>query len=432
MADGIQGKRIPLKVAESLVNSLNAGTTPRRGLEFITVGRVREIKILLNDLDLVRGGGSSCRFIIGEYGSGKSFMLQAVRNYALENDFVVMDVDLGPDKRFRGTGGKGLATYRALMASMATKTRPLGGALDSLLIKWLTRLQDEAGDGSAVQAAVTRKINDAVMQMETMMFAFDFAKVMDAYWAGVVNDDDTRKYNAARWFRGEYDGKREAKADLGVGTIITDDTWYAFLRLWAEFVTTIGYAGLIVFFDEAKTLANIASAAGRNANYEAILSIFNDTVQGRASHLAVLMGCTTRFIQDEKRGLFSYEALRSRLDDGRFGERNGMRNWDAPLMPLKVLSNEEIFALMQKLREIHGIRYNYTPRVTDADLEELLQATVNRVGAATNLTAREVTRNTMNILGILYHHPDAKFADIMHDHIEVPVFDEDEDFLLDD
>ena len=434
MADDATGKRIPLKIAESLVNSLNAGTTPRRGLEFITVGRVKEIKVLLGDLEQVRSGGSSCKFIIGEYGSGKSFMLQAIRNYALENDFVVMDVDLGPDKRFRGTGNKGLATYRALMASMATKTKPLGGALDSLLIKWLTRLQDEAGEmpASAIQTQVARKVNDAVMQMENMMFAFDFAKVMTAYWDGVITDNDTRKYNAARWFRGEYDGKREAKAELGVGNIISDDTWYAFLRLWAEFVTGIGYSGLIVFFDEAKTLANIASPAGRNANYEAILSIFNDTVQGRASHLAIFMGCTNQFVHDEKRGLFSYEAIRSRLDDGKFAERNGLRNWDAPLMPLKVLSHEEIFALMQKLREIHGIRYTYTPRVTDQDLEELLQATVNRVGAATNLTAREVTRNTMNILGILYHNPDAKFSDIMNDNIAAPAFEEDEDFLLDD
>ena len=423
---------IPVRIADSLVASLTAGTTPRRGIEYITVGRVREIKVLLSDLDRAEHGGSSFRFIVGEYGSGKSFMLQAIRNYALEHNFVVMDVDLGPDKRLRGTGNKGLATYRALMASMAVRSKPLGGALDTILGRWFDKLQEEAGTDNPIerQTRVSAAIRKAASSLESLVYEYDFIRVMDAYWSGISADNDTLRSNAARWFRGEYDGKREAKTDLGVGNIIGDDTWYSFLKLWAEFVPAIGYAGLIVFFDEAKTLGNIASSAGRNANYETLLAMFNDTVQGKASHLAIFMGCTDGFVSDTRRGLASYPALKSRLEDGRYAERNGMRNWDAPLLPLSVLSHEEIYILMQKLREIHGIRYGYEPRITDADLQTLLQETVSRVGASTNLTAREVTRNTMNILGILYHHPESTFAEVIRDAIADP--ETEDDHFLDD
>lgn len=428
---------IPSKVAESLVNALNAGTTPRRGLEYITVGREKEISVLLHDLEQAKSGGGSFKFIVGEYGSGKSFMLQAIRNYALEKNFVVMDVDLGPDKRLRGTGNRGLATYRTLMANMAVKSKPLGGALDLVLSRWLSNLRNEVENtekltDTMLQKKVNSLINDAVLRMQSMVYEYDFIKVMELYWNGMMNGKEEDCRNAARWFRGEYDGKRDAKSEIGVSNIIQDDNWYNFIKIWAEFVSSIGYSGLVVFFDEAKTLANIASVMGRNANYESLLAIFNDTLQGHASHLSILVGATNEFIKDERRGLFSYNALRTRLEDGKYAERNGMRNWDAPLMPLKVLSHEEIFVLMQKLREVHGVRYNYTPRITDDNLEKLLQETVNRVGADDNLTAREVTRNFMNILGLLYHNPDGDFETVMKENVGNPLKEISEDFLLDE
>lgn len=438
----IEGK-IPKRVVNSLVTSLNSGTTPRLGLEYITVGRKKEITVLLNDLENAKNGGGSFKFIIGEYGSGKSFMLQAIRNKALDQDFVVMDVDLNPERRLCGTSGsKGLMTYRALMSSMTIKAKPSGGALESIIQRWINKLCKAVSDNevdlladrrvrSYLQQDLNKEIEKAVSNMSSVVYQYDFTKVMETYLEGYLFERDDLKKNALKWLSGGYDGKRDAYHDLKLNNFIGDANWFSFIKLWAEFVKSIGYSGLVVFFDEAKTLANISSSIGRNNNYEVLLSMFNDTVQGKAPHLAILMGGTDEFIMDSKRGLYSYAALRSRLDDGKYAEIHGKRNWDAPLMPLKVLTNEEIYALMLRLKDIHGYNYGYDPRVTEDDLKRLLDETVSRVGASVNLTAREVTRNTMNVLGALYHNPELTFDDIMKDGVAAPE-DEEEDFLIDD
>lgn len=431
-------KKIPKRVTTALVQSLSAGTTPRVGLEYITIGRKKEVDVLLNDLENAREGGSSFKFIIGKYGSGKSFMLQAIRNYAMDRNFVVMDVDLSMERRLAGKD-YGIATYRELVRNMATKTKPNGGALESVIQKWLTSLKKDVlkGFGDAamlyedtyLQRTVTERIHSAISDMEMMIHEYDFAKVLAAYWIG-YNSEGKEEFarNAMKWLRGEYSGKREAKKDLDVSVVIDDKDWYEYIKLWAEFVTGIGYSGLVVFFDEAKTLGNIPHTISRTSNYEKLLTIFNETMQGRVSHLSILMSGTDEFVKDAKRGLFSYEALRSRLDDGRYGEIDGKRNYDAPLMPLQVLSPEEIFYLLQKLREIHSIHYNYEPTVTDENLEELLNATISRVGSEKNLTPREITRDMMNILGVLYNHPELSFAEVMQDNISDPSEEEEDDY----
>lgn len=431
-------KKIPKRVTTALVQSLTAGTTPRVGLEYITIGRKKEVDVILNDLENTREGGSSFKFIIGKYGSGKSFMLQAIRNYAMDRNFVVMDVDLSPERRLSGAN-YGVSTYQELMRNMATKTKPNGGALESIIQKWLNSLKKDAlkGFGDAamlygdtiLRKTVTDKIYSEISNMEMMIHEYDFAKVLAAYWIG-YNAEGKEEFarNAMKWLRGEYGNKREAKKDLGVDVIIDDKGWYDYIKLWAEFVTGIGYSGLVVFFDEAKTLSNIPHTVSRTANYEKLLTIFNETMQGRVSHLSILMSGTDEFVKDSKRGLFSYEALRSRLDDGKYGDIGGKRNYDAPLMPLQVLSPEEIFYLLQKLREIHAIHYNYEPTVTDDNLEELLNATIERVGTSQNLTPREITRDMMNILGVLYSNPELSFSEVMHDNISDPSEEEEDDY----
>ena len=431
-------KKIPKRVTTALVQSLTAGTTPRVGLEYITIGRKKEVDVILNDLENTREGGSSFKFIIGKYGSGKSFMLQAIRNYAMDRNFVVMDVDLSPERRLSGAN-YGVSTYQELMRNMATKTKPNGGALESIIQKWLNSLKKDAlkGFGDAamlygdtiLRKTVTDKIYSEISNMEMMIHEYDFAKVLAAYWIG-YNAEGKEEFarNAMKWLRGEYGNKREAKKDLGVDVIIDDKGWYDYIKLWAEFVTGIGYSGLVVFFDEAKTLSNIPHTVSRTANYEKLLTIFNETMQGRVSHLSILMSGTDEFVKDSKRGLFSYEALRSRLDDGKYGDIGGKRNYDAPLMPLQVLSPEEIFYLLQKLREIHAIHYNYEPTVTDDNLEELLNATIERVGTSQNLTPREITRDMMNILGVLYSNPELSFTEVMQDNISDPSKEEEDDY----
>lgn len=430
--------KIPKRISTALVNSLTSGVVPRVGLEYITVGRRYEIEALLRDLDNAAEGGAAFRLITGRYGSGKSFMLQTIRNYAMDRDFIVADADLSPERRLVGTKGQGLATYRELMTNLASRMRPDGGALEVILQKWISSLQQmvisEQGGRppeDVLVQCVEERILEAAGELESMVHGFDFSSVLATYWRGYKLSDDERKQAALRWMRGEFATRTEARNALGVGVIIDDGSWYDYIKLWSEFITNLGYKGLILFIDEGVNLFKITNTVARTANYEKLLLLFNDTMQGKASHLAFFMGGTPQFVEDERRGLYSYEALRSRLMDGRFS-RNGLRNLAAPVLKLEMLSNEEILLLLQKLRALHSIHYKYESPVTDAQLVAFMESVVGRMGADKLLTPREVIRDFMDIQDILYQNPDKTFEQLMEGHkVEAAKEDPDEvsDFL---
>jgi hypothetical protein len=432
--------KIPKRISAALVNSLTSGVVPRIGLEYVTVGRRFEIEALLRDLDNTAEGGAAFRLITGRYGSGKSFMLQTIRNYAMDRDFVVADADLSPERRLTGTKDQGLATYRELMKNLATKTRPDGGALEIILQKWISGLQQsvvsEMGARPPEELLIQRvedRILEAAGELEAMVHGFDFSAVLAAYWRGYKLGDDDKKQAALRWLRGEFSTKTEARNALQVGVIIDDLSWYDYMKLWAEFVSKLGYKGLILFIDEGVNLYKISNSVARTANYEKLLTMFNDTMQGKASHLAIFMGGTPQFVEDERRGLYSYEALRSRLMEGRFSGE-GIRNFASPALKLEMLSNEEILLLLQKLRALHMAHYGYESSLTDGQLVLFMQSVVSRMGAEKLLTPREVIRDFMDIQDILFQNPDMTFERIMSGHtVEAASEDPDEvsDFLTD-
>ncbi|HEY4386866.1 MAG TPA: ATP-binding protein, partial [Ktedonobacteraceae bacterium] len=358
--------KIPKRLTTALVNSLTAGVVPRIGLEHIAVGRKAEVEAILRDMDNIAAGGAAMKLITGRYGSGKSFLLQTIRNYALDRDFVTADADLSPERRLVGTKGQGLATYRELMTHLSTRTRPDGGALEAVLQKWITTIQQDAmkeeglrpGD-PALTEAVEQRIFTVTAQMQNLVHGFDFARVLAAYWNGHKLGEDGQKQAALRWLRGEFPTKTEARKELDVSVIIDDDNWYDYIKLWSEFVAAIGYQGLLLFIDEGVNLYKISNSIARMSNYEKLLTMFNDTMQGKAEHLGIFLGGTPQFVEDERRGLFSYEALRSRLVEGRFAGV-GYRNYTGPILKLEMLSHEEILILLQKLRQIHGLHFSYT------------------------------------------------------------------------
>jgi len=404
------------------MNSIAAGVTPRTGIEHLAVGRKEEIGAIVTDLDNVGDGGAAFRVISGPFGSGKSFLLQLARNYALERSYVVMDADLTPERRLTGTQGQGLATYRELAKNMATKTRPDGGAFATILEKWISGVQADvmreqelsAGD-AAFAKAVEVKIIDAVNSMEGLVHGFDFAQVIATYWRGYIEQDETKKVAALRWLRGEYATKTEAREALGgaVRVMIDDDTWYDYVKLLASFVTTIGYRGLIVVIDEAVNLYKISHTQARLANYEKLLAILNDCLQGKAQHVGVLFGATPQMVEDTRRGLFSYDALRTRLQESRFAARAGLRDVSATVIKLEPLSFEEIFVLLQRLRYLHATFHAYPECVTDEQLKAFMEETLNRLGAARFTTPREVIRDFIAVLNLLQQNPDIEFNALM-------------------
>ncbi|CAH1216643.1 ATP-binding protein [Paenibacillus sp. JJ-223] len=411
--------KIPKRLTTALVNSLTAGVVPRIGLEQIAVGRKPEVEAMLRDMDNIAEGGAAFRLITGRYGSGKSFLLQMIRNYAMDREFVVADADLSPERRLVGTKGQGLATYRELMTRMSTRTRPDGGALEPLLQKWIAGLQQQAmqnlglrPDDPALTSEVETRIYAVTQELQNLVHGFDFAKVLAAYWTGYKLGDDERKQAALRWLRGEYATKTEAKKELAVGVIIDDDNWYDYFKLWSDFIARIGYKGLLLFIDEAVNLYKISNSIARQSNYEKLLTMFNDTMQGKAEHLGIFVGGTPQFVEDERRGLFSYEALRSRLVDGRYSAK-AYANYTGPILKLAMLSHEEILILLQKLRQIHALHFGYAASLTDDDLVGFMQMAVNRLGADELLTTREVVRDFMDVLHTLHQNPHVNYAELL-------------------
>ena len=388
--------KVPKRIAAVIINSLKGGVVPRIGLPYVTVGREREIGALLHDLDLVADGGASFRFLVGRYGAGKSFLLQTIRTHAMGKGFVVADADLSPERRLQGGQGQGLATYRELIRNLSTKTRPEGGALQLVLDRWVAALNKHPDAETALAAQLG--------PIQELVCGFDFTQVLRRYYQACLEGSDEAKAGVIKWLRGEFRTKTEARAELGINACITDDTWYEYLKLFAQFLVRAGYQGLIVLIDELVNLYKIPNAISRQYNYEKILTMYNDTLQGKAHHLGIIMGGTPQSIEDRRRGVFSYEALRSRLTQGRFASA-GLADLLAPVIHLEPLTYEELLVLIEKLAEIHAGYFGYERTLTEDQLVGFLQVEFGRVGADTHLTPREVIRDFIELLDIVYQNP---------------------------
>ena len=412
-------RKVPRRIAQTILNSLKGGVVPRIGLPYIAVGRKTEIEALLHDVDIIAEGGASFRFIVGRYGSGKSFLIQTIRNYVMDRGFIVADADLSPERRLQGSRGQGLATYRELISNLSTKTRPEGGALTLVLDRWISGVQSEAvretgltpGDAALTQA-VDQKIYAVTSAISEMVHGFEFARLLSRYYHAYLEGDDETKAKVVRWFRGEYALKREAKEELGVNILITDDDWYDYLKLFAVFFRHAGYAGMMIMIDELVNLYKIPNAITRQYNYEKLLTMYNDTLQGKAQYLGIIMGSTPQAIEDRRRGIYSYEALRSRLAEGKFS-KPGTRDLLAPVIHLEPLQPEEMLVLCEKLADMHGGLYGYTRKLSTTDLARFIKLEYGRIGADQHITPREVIRDFIELLDLLYQDPARTMDDLL-------------------
>ena len=329
----------------------------------------------------------------------------------MDRGFIVADADLSPERRLQGTGGQGLATYRELISNLATKTKPEGGALTLVLDRWINSVQTEAvqetglepGD-PALTRIVDEKIYTIISAIRELAHGFDFARLLSLYYHAYLGGDDEQKAKVIRWFRGEYTLKREAKEELGVNIIITDDDWYDYLKIFAVFFRMAGYTGMMLFIDELVNLYKIPNSISRQYNYEKLLAMYNDTLQGKAQYLGILMGATPQAIEDKRRGVYSYEALRSRLAEGKFS-RPGARDLLAPVIHLEPLSPEEMLVLCEKLAGMHSTLYAYERTLGAEELARFIRMEYSRVGADQNITPREVIRDFIELLDLLYQNP---------------------------
>ena len=413
-------QKVPKRILNTLLSSLAAGVVPRAGAPYVAIGRKDEISALLSDLEQINEGGGSMRFIIGRYGSGKSFLMQLIRGYALERDFITADADLSPERRLYGTAGSGVATYRELIKNLASKSSPDGNALPKIIAKWIDILRTELvskgvePDSDSFDVKLNALVAEKLREIEFMVGGFDFARVITEYYRSLVNGDDDKKTACLCWLRGEFTTKTEARNSLGFGVsvIIDDDNWYDFIKLWAVLVRFMGYRGLIVFIDECVNLYKINHRVSRENNYEKILSMFNDTLQGRAEGLGIILGGTPQFMDDTRRGLFSYEALRSRLGDSRYNSER-FNNFIGPVIRLKRLSDDELFALISRISKMYAQNYGCGMLVSEKQMVEFLEISLSRAGADSMVTPREMIRDYMTVLNIMMQNPNVSFNEIV-------------------
>ena len=411
-------QNIPKRTLSTLMNALSSGVVPRRGLEYIAVGRRKETGTFVGDLEETAEGGGAFRFISGRFGNGKSFMIQMIRNYAMDRGFVVMDADLAVNRRLTGSKKEGLNTYMELLKNMAYRARPEGGAMEPILRDFASSVSNGGDIGKNIRAMTA--------DIRSMQHCSDFITVVERYCTDFAADRDSP--DAVRWLKGEMGSLTEARRTLGAGVTVNDDNWYDFIKIWAEFVVKIGYKGLVVFIDEGVILYKLQNKSSRSNNYERLLTIFNDIMQGKSRYLSMYVCGTPEFITDPGRGLYSYEALRSRLTSGRF--ENGYDNYLGPVINLRPLTHEEIFVLLRTIRGLHEQRYGYKSEVDDDRLLTYLNAVMDNPLTSEMITPREITRDLISLLDTLHQNPDVRFDDLVRDrHLSA---DEEDDEIIED
>jgi hypothetical protein len=396
---------------DAILQALSAGVVPRSGLRHIQVGRAAEIGALVRDIDRIGDAGAAIRFVIGEYGAGKTFFLNLVRLIGLERKLVTVHADLAPDRRIHATGGQARGLYAEAVRNMATRTKPDGGALASVVERFVTDAVKEAQQaGAAVESVIDRRL--APLQEE--VGGYDYAVVLKAYWRGSEDGDEARKAAALRWLRGEYSTRTEARQALGVRTIIDDDTVYDALKLLAAFVRLAGYGGLFVVFDELVNLYKLQSAQARNQNFEQILRILNDVLQGNVRGLGFALGGTPEFLLDTRRGLYSYQALQSRLAENAFA-KGGLVDLSGPVVRLQNLTPEDMLVLLTNIRSVFASGDPARHLVPDEALAGFMEHCNRRIGEAYFRTPRNTIRAFVQLLAVLEQNPGADWRKLLGD-----------------
>ena len=397
------------KDRDAVIQSLRAGVVPRAGQHLIQVGRVKELEALIQDIGRIADNGSGFRVVIGEYGAGKTFFLNLVRAIAMEKKLVTMHADFNPDRRLHASGGQARSLYAELTKNLSTRAKPEGGALAGIVEKFVAQAKSEAKSSGASSDAVIR---EKLSHLTEMVNGYDFAEVIAAYCTGFEQGNEQLKADAIRWLRGEFSTKTDARSALGVRTIVDDASVYDQIKLLARFVRLAGYAGLIVCLDELVNLYKLANTQARNANYEQILRILNDSLQGSADGLGFILGGTPEFLMDTRRGLYSYQALQSRLAENTFA-KTGLVDYSGPVMRLASLAGEEFYILLQKLRHLYAMGDDSKYLMPDEGIQAFMDHCAKRLGNTYFRTPRTIITAFINLLAVLEQNPDANWRELL-------------------
>jgi len=400
---------------DAVLQSLHAGLVPRMGLHLIQVGRKDEVSGILNDLQRIEQGGAAFRIVTGRFGSGKSFFLNLVRTIALQKRMVVVQADISMERRIHASGGQARALFSELVKNLATKSKPDGGALRNLCEGWISGIQSQVKSAGGNDEDVKRRIFGDLSELQDSVGGFEFAEVLSKYYEGHIAGNDALQGAALRWLRGEYTTKTDARAELGVRRIIDDENFYDSLKLLAAFCIKAGYTGLLVNLDEMVVLSHrLPNSRARQTNYEALLTMLNDCLQGTVKNLGFLLAGTDEFLEDKRRGLYSYEALRSRLAENRFAGQ-GVKDFSGPVLRLQNLSPEDLFVLLRNIRHVHAFGDESKYIVPDQALVGVLKKASETLGAEYYKTPRDIVRSFVGLLSVLKQNPGRDWQSFLGD-----------------
>ncbi len=400
---------------DALLQALRTGVVPRVGQHHVQVGRAQEVQALLRDIERINDGGSGVRFVIGDYGSGKTFFLNLVRSMALQQKLVAVHADLSPDRRLHATGGQARSLYAELMRNMSTRAKPDGGAMSNVVERFITEALGRSRDtGGTVESVIQQRLEE----LTELTGGYDFAEVISKYWQGYDTGNEQLKSDAVRWLRGEFTTKTDARNALGVRTIVDDSNFYDQLKLLARFVRMAGFGGLIVSLDEMVNLYKLANSQARNSNYEQILRIINDATQGTAEGLGFVMGGTPDFLMDTRRGLYSYAALQSRLAENSYAT-GGLVDYSGPVIRLPGLTPEDLYVLLTKLRHVQASADVERYLMPDDGIRAYMVHCQSRIGDSYFRTPRNSIKGYLDLLAVLEQNPDRAWNDLVGElHIE--------------
>ena len=405
----VANTEIRKKDRDTIIQALRAGVVPKFGLHLIQVGRKLEVKALISDIERISDGGSSIRCVIGEYGSGKTFFLNLVRTIAMEKGLVTASVDLNPSRRLFSTSGQSKSLYMELARNLSTRTKPDGGALVGIVEKFIANTKKEAkATSQAVEDIIQLKLNE----LTELVCGFDFARVIASYYNGFEQNNDELKNAAVKWLRGEFSTKTDARKALGVRSTIDDATYYDQLKLLAKFFRISGYSGLLICMDELVNIYKLANTTARNTNYEQILRILNDSLQGNTEGIGFVFGGTPEFYLDTRRGMFSYDALRSRLAQNSFTNVK-YKDFSGPVIQLESLTPEDLYVLLDKVNYVYASGKNENKLVPEEALQVFMDYCSNRLGNNYFRTPRTTITAFINLLAILEQNKEAEWKDLI-------------------
>lgn len=403
-------QKIRPREKDAILQSIRAGVVPKIGLHHIQVGRANEVKELVEDINRISDGGSTIRFIIGEYGAGKTFFLHLIRTIAHEKGVITCHADLHPTRRIHASGGQAKELYSELLRNISTRSKPDGGAIISIVERFISKAREIAENKNH---SVEIVINGYFKELQELVGGYDFAEVIKAYWRGFENDNDQLKSDAIRWLRAEFSTKTDARLALGVRNIVDDSNAYDFLKLLAKFIRIAGYNGLMVCYDEMVNLYKLNNAQARKSNYEQILRILNDSLQGISEGIGFLMLGTPDFLMDSRRGLYSYDALQTRLAENTFAKAAGVQDFSGPVIRLANLKPEDIFVLLKNITNVFMSGNGTELKVDDRTIEEFLMHCSKNIGDAYFRTPRNTIKAYTDLLTILQNHPNINWESLL-------------------